>query len=90
MIGDSFDGWIETFRTQAAAERMRGRYVECNRRNRGLRPSALTISSWYLSTGQTVSGCGKGDLPSLARLRRANAAWHWTFKLELSIKLTRD
>jgi hypothetical protein len=56
IIGDSFDGWIETFRTQAAADRMRGRYVECNRRNRGLRPSALTISSWYLSTGQAVSG----------------------------------
>jgi hypothetical protein len=25
MIGDSLDGWMETFRTQAAAERMRGR-----------------------------------------------------------------
>jgi len=25
IMGDSFDGWIETFRTHAAAERMRGR-----------------------------------------------------------------
>lgn len=25
MMGDSLDGWIETLRTQAAAERIRGR-----------------------------------------------------------------
>jgi hypothetical protein len=49
MMGDSFWGWIDTFRTQAAEERIRGRYVDWRRRRRDDRPSALTISSWYFS-----------------------------------------
>lgn len=53
MIGDSFCGWIETFRTHAAEERMSGRYVDCKRRRSEERPSALTISSWYFSATVT-------------------------------------
>lgn len=49
MIGDSFCGWIDTFRTHAAEDRIKGRKAEFKRRSRGWRPSALTISSWYFS-----------------------------------------
>ena len=56
MMGDSFAGWIETLRTQAAAERTSGRKDERRRRRSAGRPPCLTISTWYFSAGGRQHG----------------------------------
>jgi hypothetical protein len=56
---------MDTLRAHAAAERIRGRYVDWRRRRRGVRPSALTISNWYFSTAEDerkTLGWGKLEL----------------------------
>lgn len=64
------------FRIQATADRMSGKYDDCNKRSSGWRPLALTISIWYFSSD--------------ARFLSASAAWHWTLGDDESMRFTSD
>lgn len=93
MIGDSLAGWMDILRIQATDDKVRGRKDDLRRRNNGFKPLQRTISNWYFSILSHQYTCYTMSLfiylPSDAKFRSANAAWHWTLRLFVSINAIR-
>lgn len=100
MMGDSLAGWMEMFRIQATDDKISGKNEDLSNRSKGGKPLHWTISSWYFSICRQeflrkgglfvyFFGMTMYYLPSDARFLNANAAWHCTLRLFVSISWMR-